>query len=163
VGSLLARGIQGIPRLLRKLEKLKTQTAPAIRPVMEIVAERICQDMRALVPRGETGELAKSIGWTWGKAPERSMVIQKAEVGSMVLTIYAGNKKAFYARWREFGTRANTKGEALTYASGRRRTGGGHSGTRAQPFFYPSFRANKKMFVREMRKALNQAIKAAIR
>lgn len=157
----MARRIQGIPRLLRKLEKLKTETAPVIKPIMEIIAERICQDMRALVPVDQ-GDLKKSIGWTWSKAPAGSLNV-KVATGGMVLTIYAGNAKAYYARWIEFGTRSSTKGERVVNASGReRKAGRSHPGTRAQPFFYPAFRANKKMYLRELRKAINQAIKQAI-
>ena len=58
--------------------------------------------------------------------------------GDLTLTIYAGSTTAFYARWQEFGT-ANMP---------------------ASPYFYVSWRANRKQVRRGVRKAVRDAARA---
>lgn len=143
--------IKGIPSLQRKLQRLKTQTAPMMRPVMEQLAAGIVADMQKVVPVDD-GDLRDSIGWTWGPPPKGSVSFTQRVSSNLAITIFAGNAKAFYARWVEFGTKGTT-------GSDKKRA---HRATRAQPFFYPTFRANRKVFQRQVRKALHDAIKRAI-
>ncbi len=120
---------------------------------MEKVADEIVRMMQSLVPYGD-GTLMESIGWTWGKAPKGSMVLSTVKAslgGELTLTIFAGNSEAFYARWVEFGT--------AQHANGGMFPGTRHPGTNAQPFFYVSWRANKKSAVRAVRKATRDAAK----
>lgn len=74
--------------------------------------------------------------------------------GTMTITIYAGDEKAFYARWVEFGTAA--------HENGGRFQGTDHPGTVAQPFFFPAYRAHKKTVIAGMRKAIRSAVKQAV-
>lgn len=145
--------ILNLARLHRKLKRLPQVATQHIRSEMEKIADNIVAMMKSLVAKDE-GDLRDSIGWTWGKAPKGSMVISTVKAslgGDLTLTIYAGNAEAYYARWVEFGTASHpNKGKF---------TGTTHPGTSAQPFFYVSWRANKKGAVRAVRKASRDAAK----
>jgi HK97 gp10 family phage protein len=110
--------------------------------------------MKSLVPvlkepdaRRRAGALRDSIGWTWGKAPKGATVVATAKAnlgGDLTITIYAGSRDkglgaddAFYARWVEFGTQKMP----------------------AQPYFYVSYRANKKKVKSRVRRAITKAAK----
>lgn len=146
------RYLQGLPELRKKLEKLKRNTEPHVRVAMEAAAETITDTMRRLVPV-DKGDLRDSIGWTWGDAP-RGSISMSHSVGRMTITIFAGDEKAFYARWVEFGT--------APHANEGRFQGTEHPGTIAQPFFYPAYRAHKKTVLAGMRKAIRNSVKQAI-
>lgn len=145
--------IQGLDRLKRKLAKLPAVAKQMIRQAMEAKASEIVAMMKNLVPVDD-GTLRDSIGWTWGKAPKGSLTLASVQAtgdGDMTLTIYAGNKEAFYARWVEFGTARHENGGLFA--------GSIHPGTTAQPFFFVSWRANKRRTVRAVRKASRDAAK----
>ncbi len=145
--------IQGLDRLNRKLAKLPAVAKQMIRQAMEAKANEIVAMMKNLVPVDD-GILRDSIGWTWGKAPKGSLTLASVQTtgdSDMTLTIYAGNKEAFYARWVEFGTARHENGGLFA--------GSIHPGTTAQPFFFVSWRANKRRTVRAVRKASRDAAK----
>lgn len=144
--------LKGLPELRRKLERLKRDTEPHVAKAMGDAAEKICSDMRRLVPV-DKGDLQDSIGWTFGEAPKGSIHMSH-RLGGFRITIYAGNETAFYARWIEFGTAPHTN-------EGRFQ-GTEHPGTNPQPFFFPAYRANKKQVVLGMRRAIRDAVKGAI-
>lgn len=139
--------ILNLAKLDRKLKRLPDVAKSHIKSEMEKVADTIVSMMKSLVPKDD-GTLMDSIGWTWGKAPKGSMVIAAVKsglAGDLTLTIYAGSAKAYYARWVEFGTGAHINGGMFK--------GTKNPGTNARPFFYVSWRANKKSAVRAVRKA----------
>ncbi len=145
--------IKGLDRLNRKLAKLPAVARQMIRQAMEAKANEIVAMMKNLVPVDD-GTLRDSIGWTWGKAPKGSLTLASVQAtgdSDMTLTIYAGNKEAFYARWVEFGTARHENGGLFA--------GSIHPGTTAQPFFFISWRANKRRTVRAVRKASRDAAK----
>lgn len=145
--------ILNLARLDRKLKRLPTVAREPIRLGMEEAADEIVAMMKSLVPK-DSGTLRDSIGWTWGKAPKGSMVMAtaKGSLGAdLTLTIYAGNSDAYYARWVEFGTAGHTNAGKFA--------GSDNPGTRAQPFFYVSWRANKRAVKRIVRKASRDAAK----
>lgn len=116
--------VAGLDRLKRKLRAIPDAARTEIRKAMEASANEVVATAKSLVPV-DSGALRDSIGWTWGDAPKGSIVLGTARAGTtgnMVLTIYAGDDEAFYARWVEFGT----------------------SKAPARPFFFPSWRANRK-------------------
>lgn len=154
--------MQGLPELRRKLERLKRGTEPKIKIAMEQAAGVITGTMRSLVPVDE-GDLRSSIGWTWGDAPKGSISYSHS-VGSMRLTIFAGDEKAFYARWIEFGTAPHNaaKGGGNKSFGGTGRAEIPHPGAPPQPFFYPAYRAHKKQVLAGMRKAIRSAVKEAV-
>lgn len=145
----------GLAKLERKLKRLPAVAKTTIRAAMTEAADEMVAMMKSLVPvlkepdeRRRAGALRDSIGWTWGKAPEGSMVLAALKGagmgGDLTITVYAGSRDkkrgvddAFYARWVEFGTQK----------------------TPAQPYFYVSYRANKK----SAKSRIRRAVKAAAR
>ncbi len=147
----MARGatIIGLAKLQRKLDRLPKVAKDQIRTKMAEAADEIVAMMKSLVPvlkepdaRRRAGALRDSIGWTWGKAPKGSMVVATLKGagagGDLAITVFAGSRDkgrgiddAYYARWVEFGTAKMP----------------------AQPFFYVSWRANRRPAGRKIRKA----------
>lgn len=112
------------------------------RATLEKSANEIVAMMRLLVPTGETGALAASIGWTWGDAPKGALTIGTVKTpkeGDEFITIYAGDKATYYVSFVEFGTK-----HAKPY-----------------PFFYPSYRALKKRTKSRLTRDINKALKAS--
>jgi len=137
---------------IKALEKKLTKTIPeAIRKAasdaMEKGAQEVVDMMKRRVPR-DTGELANTIGWTWGDAPKGSMVIgevQNRKYNTMRILIFAGSEKTRVgsrnqfqlARLLEFGTQEMGP----------------------KPFFFGSWRANKKRVRSRVTRAIREAIK----
>lgn len=150
-----ATKIIGLAKLHRKLQRMPEVAKAQIKTAMEKSADEIVAMARNLAPvlkepdaRRRAGALRDSIGWTWGKAPQGAITLGKVAsaslAGDLTITIYAGTRDkklgdldAFYARWVEFGTQNMS----------------------AQPFFYPSYRANKKRAVSRLRRAVTKAAK----
>lgn len=139
----MASKIIGLENLRRKLKAMPQRIEAQIRAALEKSADEIVAMAKALVPV-DSGALRDSIGWTWGDPPSGAMVLGTAKEGEMRITIYAGTRDkklgdadAFYARFVEFGTQKMS----------------------AQPFFYPSYRANKKRARGRITRAINKAVK----
>lgn len=130
--------IKGLDRLNRKLKRLPQATKDQISEAIAQSAREIVDMAVNLVPV-DSGDLAGSIGWTWGKAPKGAMTlgVVKSSGSELVATVYAGDSEAFYARWVEFGTQKMT----------------------AQPFFYPSYRALRKRSKSRIKRAVTKAAK----
>ncbi|MGV2128120.1 HK97 gp10 family phage protein [Agrobacterium vitis] len=143
--------ILNLAKLDRKLKRLPDVAKTHVRSEMGKVADTIVSMMKSLVPKVD-GALRDSIGWTWGKAPQGASVVAvaKSTLGSdLTITIYAGSTEAYYARWVEFGTAAHINGGMFK--------GSKNPGTNARPYFYVSWRANKKSAVRAVRKATRES------
>jgi HK97 gp10 family phage protein len=142
--------ILNLARLERKLKRLPEAAAAKIRGEMEKAADDIVGMMRRLAPvlqdeaRGRRrGALRDSIAWTWGKAPKGAGIVSQVKAsmgGDLTITIYAGDKEAFYARWQEFGT----------------------VDMPASPYFYVSWRAGRKSAIRQIRKGVRDAAKSVV-
>lgn len=140
-----AAKIIGLAKLHKKLQRMPEVAKNHIRAEMEKAAEEIVSMMRNLVPspgngKYATGTLRDSIGWTWGKAPRGTSVIATATAsmgGDLTITFYAGGGDAFHARFVEFGTKHMN----------------------AKPFFYVSWRANRKKARSRIRRAITKAAK----
>nr|WP_319250503.1 HK97-gp10 family putative phage morphogenesis protein [uncultured Celeribacter sp.] len=136
-----AAKIQNLLRLERKLSRLPKETKKRIREAMRRAADEIVAMMKSLVPVDD-GTLQESIGWTWGAAPSGTFVIASLKGagvgGDMTITIFAGGKEAYYARWQEFGTVSMP----------------------ASPYFFVSWRAanrGRKGAKAQVRKAVREA------
>lgn len=143
--------VEGLDRLKRKLTKALPQAvADATIKAMEQGADEVVAMMRRLAPK-DSGKLAQTINWTWGQAPEGSMVLGKSSPtrDGLVITIYAGDASTLVgereqfqlARIQEFGTQQ----------------------MQASPYFFPSWRSLRKRVggrvKRQMRKAVKDAVK----
>ena len=138
---------------IRNLEAVKRQIAQIPGKVSAEVKK--AQDQNA----DEMVDLAKSL------APKRTGALAasiRAQPGATALSTEVVADK-FYARFVEFGTRGATEGDTVQDASGRtRKAGRTHPGTKAQPFFYPAYRALKKRMKGRATGAANKAIKAGV-
>lgn len=158
------RSILGLDKLNRKLARLPIVAQQRIREAMESYATEIVASMKTLVSV-DSGDLRDSIAWTWGKAPKGALALASVkQTGTEnTLTIYAGNSEAYYARWVEFGTAPHnvargggTKlGKLKAYFDG----GIQHPGTSPQPFFFVTWRANKRRVKGGITRAINKAAK----
>lgn len=147
--------ILGLKSLNRKLKSLPAAYEAAAIKALASAADEIVATMKGFCPVDQ-GDLRDSIGWTFGDAPEGARVVAQAKTRkggkNIRLTIYAGNSKAFYARWIEFGTNAHEQGGKFA--------GTKHPGTVAQPFFFPAWRLKKKKVKSRVSREMNKAAKA---
>lgn len=139
--------VQGLKSLERKLTRtIPVKVREATRKAMEQGADEIVVAMKRYVPV-DTGRLRDSIGWTWGDAPDGSVIIgTSAAIGQGErITIFAGVRsnnnydEGFYVRFVEFGTR----------------------NMHAQPFFFPAWRLKKKRVKGRITRAMKKAIREA--
>ena len=135
------------PRIVAKLKQIPDVAVDAARQAMEEVAQEIVEAMRAAAPKGKTGRLRDSIGWTWGDLPPGTFMIDEIRSGrnqgdqyaTLRIKIYAGAGEGFYARFQEFGTRSQP----------------------AQPFFFVTYKRLKAKFRRRIRERVRKRIKEA--
>ncbi|PDS97521.1 hypothetical protein CO659_12715 [Rhizobium sp. S9] len=144
--------IKGLKELQRKLDRLPQVAKERIREAMEQGAGEIVTMMRSLVPT-DSGDLRDSIAWTWGRAPKGAMTLGKVQSvgGDLTITVYAGNATAYYARFVEFGTASHTAGGKFAGAT--------IPAIPASPFFFVSYRANRKKVKSRITRAINKAAK----
>src|SRR5262245_40755194 len=99
--------IRNRKRLKRKLLKIPEAVKAEMRLQLETGAEQITSFQRQMVPV-ESGDLRDSINWVYGQAPKGTLTIGKvsgkpdARINDLKISIFAGNEKAYYARWVEF-------------------------------------------------------------
>lgn len=150
--------IIGMDPLVRKLRVIPDKTRAKMRVALAEQADEIVGLMKRLVQVDE-GDLRDSIGWTWGtKVPKGAMAIATRGKGDLSITIFAGNEKAYYARWIEFGTGRHEIPHAPAHVA-KMLKDGVHPGSKAFPFFYPGWRAGRKAAKAAIRKAMREAIR----
>ncbi|AHG45125.1 hypothetical protein RLEG12_18605 [Rhizobium leguminosarum bv. trifolii CB782] len=144
--------IKGLKELQRKLDRLPVVAKTRIREAMERGADEIVSMMRSLVPT-DSGDLRDSIAWTYGRAPKGALTLGKVQSvgGDLTITIYAGNATAYYSRFVEFGTASHTAGGKFAGAT--------IPAIAASPFFFVSYRANRKRVKSRITRAINKAAK----
>lgn len=163
--------IIGLDRLRRKLTvTIPAHVEKATVAAMESGAAEMVALMRSLAPK-KSGDLAASIGWTWGDAPKGAMALGRmrgrGSTGRKYITIYAGGGDAYYARFIEFGTQSHTikakNAPVLHLHGGIFVEEVQHPGSTAQPFFYPAYRALRRRvrgrITRQMKKAIKDGAK----
>lgn len=157
--------VKGAKEFRSKLLAIPPRVDHLTRAAMEKGADELVQMMKRLVP-SDAGILRDSIGWTWGEAPEGSFTLFKvrgskrddAEYGALRITVYAGSRDAFYVRFVEYGTAPHdvAQGGGTKGFSG---SSVGHPGARAQPFFFPSYRALRKRIQSRIKREMKKAIR----
>ncbi|MDQ0558310.1 HK97 gp10 family phage protein [Rhizobium mesoamericanum] len=148
----MAAKMENLKRLQAKLDRLPAKVKQRIKTAMEAGADEIVAMAKSLVA-DDTGKLRESIGWTYGRAPKGSMTLGKVESlgGDLTITIYAGNTESFQSRWIEFGTQAHIAGGKFAGAK--------IPAQPARPFFYVSFRANRRRVKSRISRAITKAAK----
>lgn len=133
--------VQGLAKLNARWSKIPARVKAEVTKELEKQAQDIVDDMYSVAPQ-DTGDMAGSIGWTWGDAPKGTMAIGTVggrDYGTLRITIYAGGGKAFYARFVEFGTVKK----------------------HARPFFFPVWRTRKKKAQAGIRRAMKRGIQSS--
>lgn len=167
--------VQGLDRLKRRLARLpKEQLDAAALTLAKGVAE-MAEAVRRAAPMGHgkgAGDLKRSVGSsTAGAAPatRATGAFRPAPVAAgdplrgagLRAVVWAGDDDAYYARWVEFGTQPHSIAKGANTKSGKHQSKGVmHPGARAQPFFYPTVRARKKLMKGRMVRAANKAVKS---
>lgn len=128
-------------RLRRKLKALPEEVKRQIRPALERGAQEIA-DLAVHLAPVDTGALRNSIDWAYGDPPDSAVLAggksgPPAQVSDLRISVYAGNELAFYARWKEFGTRLEP----------------------AHPFFFVAYRALRKRVASGIKRAAIRAMK----
>lgn len=132
--------------LNHKLRRMPRIVRAALADALRDNAEWLTEMQRQAAPE-DSGNLRDSIGWRWTR--------NVAGRNNLSITVFAGSRQgkrgsegnAFYARFVEFGTNPSDKRS---------------HGVRAQPFFFPTYRMNKKRMKNRVNAAQRRAIKRFI-
>lgn len=153
--------VEGVAEFRRRMRRVAEVVRAPLRAELERLAQGMVKEMRSIVAK-RNGTLAASIDYTFDTPPKGTLKLASVSGSpkdSLVVTIYAGGKgsfgDAFYARFVEFGTRPHSIARP-----GSEGPGVPHPGARAQPFFFPVFRANRKRVRARIRVVLRQALRA---
>lgn len=169
----MARKVRGLERLRRQLRALPNSVRVALADEMRAGAQQMATAIRSAAPEDD-GDLKRSIDWSQGPPPAvqatGAIRIKSADLSAagtalsdagLLFSVFAGDDKAFYARWVEFGTEARGPGKYRD-RNFKLRDGGlkGHAATPAQPFFYPIVLGMRPVMNRRIRTAGRKAAKA---
>lgn len=156
----MAHKFQNKDRLKRKLAAMSPAVREIVPPVMASGAGQIVNMQKALAPENKwptrskpwqmPGTLRAAINWIWG-GPLR--IVIRAKPSAM----------PNLGLWNERGTKGQPAG-SYRDRKGKKRNGGarGHTATKAQPFFFPAWRAYAKPVAKAIRKAMADALKRTI-
>jgi HK97 gp10 family phage protein len=148
-------------RLLKRLAAIQGAPRKAMRAALEKSAAEISAMQKRLVPV-RSGDLRNSIGYTFGNYRPDNANVRGVTAGQggdpdLTVTLHAGDAKAFYAAWVEFGTSG-------PYEISGRFEGATHPGSKSEPFFFPAFRSLRRRagnrLVRAGKKAIRDAAKS---
>lgn len=145
-------------RLLKKLAELPEAMRKAVGPAMDQGADEIVALQKRLAPK-KSGALARSIKKVKGSYRPDNANVRGVGVGSegiegdpdLSVHVVAGDAEAFYAAFVEFGT--------APHVNGGKFAGTEHPGAKAQPFFYPAYRALRKRTKARITRAGRKAAK----
>ena len=157
--------VNNIGQLRRALDRKSGIIRKELVKQLEREAEKVVRQMRILVPR-DKGDLAASIGWTWGGVPPGAVTIGRVgrnEYEKVAITIYAGGTEATKRRQnRSSGTRARDRHRSGAFDTDNARFQEfGTVNMPANPFFFPAYRSEKKRAAANLRAALRRGIKKA--
>ena len=150
----MATRVQNRQRLLKKLAAMPPKVRSAAKQALAESADEIQDMQRRLAPK-RTGRLARSIVQTWGGGKERYSSLSGSAMSDgdpdLTVVISASNSATRYAHLVEFGTAPHENGGSTQ--------GSMNPGTRAQPFFFPAYRALRKRAKSRVNRAMTKAIK----
>jgi HK97 gp10 family phage protein len=150
--------VTGRDRLAKRLAAIQGAPRSAIHDALRTSAEEITAMQKRLAPK-KTGALANSIGYTFGTYRADNANVRGVAGGGgagdpdLSLTIHAGDAKAYYAAFVEFGTSPHTAGGKFEGAK--------HPGAMAEPFFYPGYRAMKRRTKSRISRATTKSVRQA--
>lgn len=148
----------------RRMEEFAKQAPEEVLTQMAASAEEITGMMKRL--SSDDKELSDSVGFgpEIPKGPSGAIgsyargVVSRKRFGKDIIYIFAGSFKAFWARWREFGTALHSLAKGASRKRGKLQDKGPHHpGEPARPFFWPTWRSYKAKVKKDMRKAYKRA------
>lgn len=148
--------IKGVDKLKRKLKAMPKVARDEIHGALQKSAAEMAATAKNFAPV-KSGALRASIGYTFGEyAPENSNVRGVGGGGKLndrdlTVTVHAGDAKAYYAAFVEFGT--------APHENEGRFAGSEHPGASAHPYFFPAYRLVKKRVKSRISRATNKAAK----
>ena len=147
---------RGVDKLKRKLKAIPVVARQEIHEALQQSAAEMTATARNFAPV-DSYALRNSIGYTFGEYKAENANVRGVSGGGklndkdLTVTIHAGDAKAFYAAFVEFGTAAHTN---------KGKFAGSHNpGTSAGPFFFPAYRLVKKRVTSRISRATNKAAK----
>lgn len=166
-------GFTNKERLRAKFRALPKAVRRHLQQALDESGKDVSDAIRRRVPVDD-GDLRDSVGYVFGDAPPTSAT-QALRTGGpkdddpatdLKVTVYEGNDVAFYAGFVEHGTAPGKKGDragarnadiAQNKTAGRtvQRT---HTGTEAQPHFFPTWREKKRSVKARMAKAVKAGV-----
>ncbi|MGY3609929.1 MULTISPECIES: HK97-gp10 family putative phage morphogenesis protein [unclassified Bradyrhizobium] len=119
----------------RLTEELKAEVHREAVDELNAQADNLARQIELVAPRGPTGNLEHSVA----KVPDRKTdtVVRIVAGGRLTIRPSVSSKPYDYARADEFGT----------------------VNMRAQPFFFPTYRLNKKKMISAMKRKIRASIK----
>lgn len=138
--------VTGLDKFKRKLDALPERVRAAAQRALEQGATELVGMQKRLVPV-DKGVLRDSIRWEASAGGSRGLRSGRGSIlalkGSrgLAVTVRAGDSKAFYAKWVEFGTKAQP----------------------GQPFFFPAYRALRRRIGSRVMRAMKKAIRDGAR
>lgn len=175
----------GLDKWTRQVQRIPESVKQAMRESQGKNADKLVTSIKAFVPR-KSGDLADSVNWSRGLPPyseatgafrlaQKDLTLRQSALNTegLLVCVYAGDGKAYYARWVEFGTKFSPAGTARSWTRARtargwrnrsdgRNNARPHHATKAQPYFYPVIRAYSFKIKRSTASAGNRALKKAI-
>lgn len=144
--------------LRRQLNALTEKTKNRVEAALLEAGNEIVDVAKSLVPV-DKGVLRDSIRTEFLTADRNSI-----KVGPSGEYLKAHGRIPNLARWVEFGTQAQKKGQVVATLGKRgkvrqRKSQGDHDATPAQPYLYPAYRTKKKAVRSRIAKAVNMAMK----
>lgn len=158
--------LRRLQNLGAKLTKMHPTVKAFVKQALAEGADETVATMKSLAPE-DTGKLRESIQASFedGSVPAYAAFVgskrerKRQRVGKadpeLTVLLTAGNSAVRYAHLVEFGTAPHINGGL--YAGSK------HPGSKAQPFFFPGYRANRRQIKAKMRKALKRGAEAVAR
>lgn len=146
---------RGVDRLKRKLKRMPQVARKEIKAALQQSAEELAETAKSLAPV-KSGALRDSIGYTFGNYKAENANVRGVSGGGgrlndpdLTVTVHAGDAKAFYAAFVEFGTAGHKAGGKFK--------GAYIPPSPAQPYFFPAYRLVKRRVRSRISRATNKA------
>lgn len=155
--------VEGLDRLVRQMKAIPLAIRDEAKAAIQEEADELARAIAAAAPTSRGGgDLKNSVRVERGGSEDvaRSTGELKSQAG-LAVRVVAGDEKAFYASFVEFGTAPHSMAPRADLSSGKKQDGPQHPGSKAEPFFYPTIRATRKRRRSKMGRRLNKAVKAA--
>lgn len=162
MGRILSLKWQRADIIRRKLEALPDAIMDEVRKALAQCGDLVVERAKLLVPKDDH-ILENSIRWEFAKATDGKFNA-RIIIGPSGQFLKANGRIPDLARWIEFGTQPQKKGQLVTTLKKRgrvrkRQSLGDHSGMPPRPYLHPAVRQTRKQVRAILAKAVNGALK----